>query len=354
MKSAVIAQDLIAANEAAATYYRQMLLGPGGEGPRAYLSSRGFPTLLQDTPWSVGYAPTGWTRALDHLRAQGFDDPTLLEAGIASVTKHGCLIDRFRDRITFGIRDPRGRLVAFLGRAAPNSRQGTPKYLGSPVTSIHSKGEVLLGLYEHTQRLATGRPIVIVEGPFDAIAVSEATDYPSVALCGTAMTRTQTSLLANKREGVILCLDSDPVGQAATVRSSLLLWQQKLSTSVARLPQAGDPASLPRNPLVQALRSAVPAEREIVKVILVGRPGLTDNVEAQLAALRYAARVLAEAPPPNEAMAALRLVRETHLGHDVVTAHLAAAITSRCEAVAVPSRFASRLTRTAGRRNSDS
>ena len=328
--------DLIAANEAAASYYRHMLLGPEGDGPRTYLTSRGFSALLQETPWTVGYAPGGWTRTLDHLRAQGFDNHTLVQAGIASLTKRETLIDRFRDRLTFGIRDASGSLVAFLGRAAPNARQGSPKYLGTPTTSIHRKGQVLLGLFEHSQRLGAGRPIVIVEGPFDAIAVSEATDSLSVALCGTAMTRTQTSQLATNGDGVILCLDSDPAGQAATVRSALMLWDQKLSTSVARLPQAGDPASLPHNQLVQALRNAVPAEREIVKVILDGRPGLTDNVEAQLAALRYAARVLAAAPPPNEAMAAYKLVRETHLAHDVVTAHLAAAVTDRCE----PSQYA--------------
>jgi len=328
MTHAIAPAELIAANEAAATYYRQMLLGPDGEGPRTYLSSRGFPTLFQDTPWTVGYAPAEWTKGLDHLRDQGFDDSTLTQAGIASVTRCGSLIDRFRDRLVFGIRDPAGRLVAFLGRAAPSAQTGSPKYLGTPSSRIYRKGDLLFGFHEQHDPLHAHGTTVIVEGPFDAIAVSQSTDSVGLALCGTAMTLAHATLLAKAAESVVLCLDRDPAGQAATVRSSLLMWERKLSVTVAQLPEASDPASITQTKLVHALRSAIPAEKAVVKAVLDGRPGLADNVEAQLAALRHAARVLATAPPPNKALAATELVHGTHLGHDVVTAHLAAAISS--------------------------
>ena len=52
---------LLAANEAAATYFRACLLSDAGAGPRGYLTDRGFAALLHDTPWTVGYAPAGWT-----------------------------------------------------------------------------------------------------------------------------------------------------------------------------------------------------------------------------------------------------------------------------------------------------
>ena len=329
MTSAIAPGELIAANEAAATYYRQMLLGPEGDGPRTYLSSRGFSTLLQETPWTVGYAPPGWTKALDHLRAQGFDNNTLVEAGIASMTRRGSLIDRFRDRLLFGIRDPAGRLVAFLGRAAPNARQDSPKYLGCPGTSIYRKGEVIFGLREQQDRVEARRPLVIAEGPFDAIAVSEATDSVGLALCGTAMTPTQAGLVANSASDVVLCLDSDPAGRTATVRSSALLWERRLIVEVAQPPAHDDPASLTRDALAGIVHAAGPAERTVVKVLLEDRPELKDNVEAQLAGLRYVARALAAAPPPREAIAADELSRQTRLGYEVVTTHLAEAISHR-------------------------
>jgi DNA primase len=335
MSSAIPAEQLVAANEAAAAFYRQMLLGPGGEGPRSYLTSRGFSSLLRDTPWTVGYAPAGWTTTVDHLRAQGFDDHALLEAGVASLTSRGTLMDRFRDRITFGIRDPSGRLVAFVGRAAPNSGSRSPKYLGTPTTMIYRKGDVLLGYSEQRQRVTAHRSFAIVEGPLDAVAIWEATDSIGLALCGTALTRGHARLLALTAPAVVLCLDGDSAGRAATGRSLPMLWEQQLDTKVAELPRGDDPASTSRTGLSGAIEHATPGEKAIVKIMLEGRHGLEDNVEAQLGALKHAARVLAAAPPPNEALAAHELARRTHLGYDAVTAHLAAALSSGLEKAGV-------------------
>jgi len=336
MRGAVTAEELVAANEAAAAFYRQRLLGPHADGPRSYLTSRGFSTLLHDTPWTVGYAPAGWTNALDHLRGQGFDDQTVLEAGIASRTRRGTLIDRFRDRITFGIRDPDGHLVAFIGRGAPTAQQTSPKYLGSPTTRIYRKGEVLYGLHEHSERIRDHAAAVIVEGPLDAVAVSESADAAGMALCGTALTRQQAGLISSSVSDVVLCLDSDPAGRAAMVRTSTQLWANRTNVSAVVLPEGKDPASLSGNQLRRALRGAAPAERMVVDVLLEGRRGLEDNVEAQLLALKYVARVLAEAPPPHEAIAATELCRRTRLGHEVTAAQLTQAISQQYESRPVP------------------
>jgi len=329
MKATITADELVAANEAAATFYRQRLLGPHADGPRNYLTSRGFSTLLHDTPWTVGYAPAGWTNALEHLRGQGFDDQTVLEAGIASRTRRGTLIDRFRDRITFGIRDPNGRLVAFIGRGAPTAKQASPKYLGSPVTRIYRKGEVLFGLHEHSERIRANATAVIVEGPLDAVAISESADAAGLALCGTALTRQQAGIISSSVSDVVLCLDNDPAGRAAIVRSSTQFWRNGTNVSAVVLPEGKDPASLSGIQLRRALRGAAPAERMVVDVLLDGRRGLDDNVEAQLSALRYVARVLAESPPPHEAIAATELGRRTRLGYEVTTAQLTQAISQQ-------------------------
>jgi len=323
------AKDLIAAHHAAATFYRQMLLAPSGEGPRSYLTARGFSCLLHDTAWTVGYAPAGWTTTLDHLRAQGFQDHTLVESGLVSVTKRGTLIDRLRDRVTFGMHDPDGGLVAFIGRAAPGARPGSPKYLGSPSTAIYRKGDMVFGLHEQTDRLRAGSDVVIVEGPLDAVAISQSTGAAGLALCGTAMTPSHANLIANSSSDAVLCLDSDRAGRTAIVRSSTLLWARQVNVKVAMLPNGDDPASLKPSELGLALREAGPAEKAVAHALLDGRPGLEDNVEAQLAAVRHAARVFAEAPPPNEAIAAKELCARTKLGYQLATAELAEAITER-------------------------
>ena len=53
--------------------------------------------------------------------------------------------DRFRDRIMFPIRNPRGQVIGFGGRVLD---RGEPKYLNSPETPVFSKGRELYGLYE--------------------------------------------------------------------------------------------------------------------------------------------------------------------------------------------------------------
>src|SRR5512144_567032 len=101
---------LLAANEDAARFYRDQLLASSSSGPRGYLTARGFGTLLEETPWTIGYAPAGWTSLVEHLRQQGYTGDTLLEAGLACRTRRNTLVDRFRDRITFGLRNSEGEL----------------------------------------------------------------------------------------------------------------------------------------------------------------------------------------------------------------------------------------------------
>ena len=119
-------------------------------------------------------------------------------AGLARRSRRGTLIDTFRDRAMLPIRSTDGTIIAFIGRAADHAAPGTPKYLNSPATSVYHKGEILFGLWEARDALASGVRPVIVEGPLDAIAVTTAGHgkYVGVAPCGTALTAHHTAALA--------------------------------------------------------------------------------------------------------------------------------------------------------------
>ena len=94
------------------------------------------------------------------------------------------------------IRRPDGTIAGFIGRARPGTGPGAPKYLNSPETAAYKKGDVLFGPHEARERLARGALPVIVEGPFDAIAVTVAdTRYAGIALCGTALSFWLPSLM---------------------------------------------------------------------------------------------------------------------------------------------------------------
>ena len=109
---------LMDAQVAAARFFRERLLESHSGWPATHLTQRGLGHLLRSSsPWKVGYAPDGWAHLVDHLRGQGIDDETLLGAGLASATRNGYLVDRFRDRIIFPAWDSDQHLVGFVGRA---------------------------------------------------------------------------------------------------------------------------------------------------------------------------------------------------------------------------------------------
>ena len=163
----------------------------------AYLQKRGI-TAAAMGQWHIGYAPGGWTALTSYLRGRGHHDDTIQAAGLARISSRGTLIDHFRDRVMLPVHDEHGNLAGFIGRARPGARPAIPKYLNGPATSTYQKGDLLFGLHHAQAHLARGATPVIVEGPFDAIAVTLADPdhYAGLAPCGTALTSRQAAALS--------------------------------------------------------------------------------------------------------------------------------------------------------------
>lgn len=318
--------QLIAANEDAAAFYRRHLVGPDGDGPRRYLSGRGFAALLEDTPWTVGHAPVAWTALHDHLSELGYSDETQLAAGLTLISRRGHVIDRFRDRLTFGIRDHQGHLVGFTARTGPEGRD--PKYLNTPKTELFDKSQLLFGLGEATTSPATS--CVVVEGPLDAIAVTLAdpATYVALALCGTALTASHAQAIrSTAHTELILALDADPAGTRALENAAAALSDQR--TAAVRWPQH-DPAGLLADAgpqaVSEALSTARPATDVLIELHLASWPDRLDNAEAAIACLREAAAVIARVRPSDVAGLATQLSRETKLPLLTVTTELTEAL----------------------------
>lgn len=229
-----------------------------------HLAGRGLGAALdQGAPWGIGYAPTGPTTLIDHLRAAGHSDERIAASGLAQRAKDGGLIDRFRDRLMIPIRDPAGTTIAFIGRASPEVialRRQTPKYLNSPQTALYRKSDVLYGLDTARAALADGKRPVIVEGPLDAIACQLA-GVPAVAPCGTALTRPQVALLDHAcplaRVGVVAAFDGDDAGRRAASAAHPLLAEFTAVPVAAVFPDGADPATLLRDRGAAGLRTLV-------------------------------------------------------------------------------------------------
>jgi len=218
---------LVAANIAAAKFYQEQL---GAAGPaqigREFLTGRGFDKDAAIS-FGIGYAPDEWDALYKHLSPLGYTDAELNLAGLTKEGSRGGLIDRYRNRLVWPIKDISGDIVGFGARklASDDVDQG-PKYLNTAETPIYKKSQILYGLDMAKKEIAKKRQVVIVEGYTDVMACHLAGITTAVATCGTAFgddhIRIIRRLLMDDdafRGEVIFTFDGDAAGQKAALRA---------------------------------------------------------------------------------------------------------------------------------------
>lgn len=256
-------ERLLELTAAASGYFVASMEGSGAE---TYLRSRTGDADL--SPYVIGYAPTGWSNLVEHLRADhAASDQELVDAGLAKWSRRGSLYDVFRDRLVFGLHDGHGDLVGFVGRRAPGNEDG-PKYLNTPETDIFHKRAVLFGLHEGRDALAVGAVPVRVEGTMDAIAITAAARGRAVGVAplGTALSGAQADMLtaaSGNARTVVVAADSDRAGADSAERDYWALVQRGVTPLALPVPGSdpaevweSDPGSLAA---VAALADASPA-----------------------------------------------------------------------------------------------
>ena len=327
-------QALIQVNMAAAAFYRARLKGSWAEG---YLQGRGFgPEICRR--WQLGYAPRGWTTLLDHLRACKFTDQVIEQAGLATQSSRGSLIDRFRDRVIIPVRGPHGQVAGFAGRAHDGAPDGTPKYINTRTTPVYHKDELLYGLPEAAAALGVGARPVLVEGYLDVIAVTVAgaDRLAGVGTGGTALSVAQVQLLAAScdlvRTPPLDARDPDGPGRRAAAHDFTILTPFSPAAGAAALPEGRDPAKIfelgGREALAAALAAGEhPLADVAVDVALDPWQEHLDNEWAvgQLNAVRAAAGLLAATPPADLARQVLRVAERTKMPHWEVAGEFAIA-----------------------------
>jgi DNA primase catalytic core len=278
----------------------------------AYLAERGIGNATM-RHWRIGYAPGGWTALTGHLRALSHSDDAIQAAGLARLSSRGTLIDHFRDRVMLPVHDERGNIAGFLGRARPGAGPQVPKYLNSPETSSYHKGSLLFGLHQARDLLARGATPVIVEGPFDAIAVTVADPghHAGLAPCGTALTSKQAAILAQAADlgstGVLVAFDDDPAGRKAAVRAHGIL--RTVSSRLQSAVLSGkDPAEILQTEGPAALRAVLrdqvqPLSAVVIDAHLALWERRLHDPEGPLLAMRSTATVIAGLLPAGRAEA---------------------------------------------------
>ncbi|MBR3974122.1 MAG: DNA primase [Oscillospiraceae bacterium] len=229
-------ERLWALSKEAARFFVAQLYAPSGAEGLAYAQKRGMPKSVL-TRFGIGFAPNTWTALTDAMRAKGYTDEELKDAGLVSVSqKNGRIYDRFRNRLMFPIIDVRGNVIGFGGRVMDNS---TPKYLNSPETIIFNKRKNLFGL-NMAKKSKLGY-LILVEGYMDAIALHQYGFDCAVASLGTSLTEEHAVLLSRYTENLVLIYDGDDAGQRAAQRAIPMLEKAGLHIKVLQLKDAKDP-----------------------------------------------------------------------------------------------------------------
>jgi DNA primase len=236
------ATSLYDATQAAQAFFEEQLGGLEGGEARAYLQKRGISDETRRR-FGFGFAPDSRGKLRAALKQFGNDK--LIEAGLLVPTEDGREpYDRFRGRLTFPIRDRRGRVIAFSARILG---QGEPKYLNSPETPIFDKGRTLFNIDRAAAAARAAGRVIVVEGQMDVIALDQAGISEAVAPLGTALTDMQLALLWQMAPSPILCFDGDAAGQKAArraVQRALPSLTPERSLRLAPLPDGKDPDDL--------------------------------------------------------------------------------------------------------------
>ncbi len=234
--------------EAAKSFYRAQLSDPSAI---AYMASRGLSEGVV-AKYELGYASSAWSGLKQGISASR--EAELLSIGLLARSNKpgGKVYDRFRERLMFPIRDERGRITGFGGRAVA---AGTPKYLNSPESEIFKKSHVLYGLWQAIQGQRRLPRLLVVEGFLDVVAMAQFEAGPAVATMGTSLSETHSSLLFRFTDQVYFCFDGDRAGMAAAFNAARTVLPHlggERQVGFVFLPPGEDPDSVLRRDGVEA------------------------------------------------------------------------------------------------------
>jgi DNA primase len=280
----------------AATWYRAHYAGVGGATARKYVEGRGLAAATVER-FGIGFAPDG-NKLRTALKTHG--DDKLLECGLTGRAEdRDEVYDRFRNRLMFPIRDPRGRVVGFGGRVLGD---GQPKYLNSPDTPLFDKGRLLYNLDRAGPLARKSGRLIVVEGYMDVIGLAQAGIEEAVAPLGTALTEQQLQLLWRVVPEPVLCFDGDAAGQRAALRAAaraLPLLAPGRSLRFATLPPGQDPDDVARQGGAAAFEALLAAAEPLIERLWRSETDGIENATPERralarSALREHARAIAD------------------------------------------------------------
>jgi DNA primase len=203
-------ERLYALMEAATEIYQGILFGITGKPYLKYLQEDRGLSIETIKAARIGYAPPG---GIDVIK--GFTHQDMVDVGMIVVPDEGAPYQRFWSRIMIPIRDHKGRVVAFTGRATTANKT---KYMHNATTDIFEKSKIIhrMPLNQSTIGFKAIDTIVMVEGSIDPVSALNRGFFNIVSLMGKSLSDEQTEMLIKTgAKRLVFCLDRDESGRTA-------------------------------------------------------------------------------------------------------------------------------------------
>jgi DNA primase len=241
-----------------AGYYHQAL--KRSSTGQEYLAQRGIDTHLIKE-FMIGFSDRTRYDMKGFLKDSGVPQDILLSTGVIRV-KDGGVYDIFRGRIVIPIFDVNGRVIGFGGRTM--DKDGLPKYINSPESSVFSKRSTLFGIDKTRKYIAEKNQVFIVEGYFDFISLYQHGLRNIAATLGTAVTEGQLARLRNYTDNITLMLDGDEAGIKSALRLVSLFSDMDINGSMVALPSGHDPDSFVREEGIEGVMRVIGEKKAIL------------------------------------------------------------------------------------------
>ena len=311
---------LLALNKDAARFFYEQLSTPAGEAARAYMQRRRIgPATAKN--FGVGFAPDTWDSLERAMRAKGYSDFEMFDAGLVRRGKNGSsFYDTFRNRLMFPVIDVRGNVIGFSGRILGD---GEPKYMNSPETLVFNKSRNLFAL--NLAKKSKSGYIILAEGNIDVVSMHQAGFDSAVASLGTSLTPEQARLISRYANEVIIAYDNDGAGKKAAQRAIGILEKLDLKVRVLAMTGAKDPDEYIQTKGAAAFRNLLEGSEDQVDYRLravVDKYDLSQDAQ-KVEFLREATELVARLPGSAEReVYAMRVANLAGIAADAVTAEV--------------------------------
>lgn len=187
-------------------------IGVSPDGAKAPAVSKSQPSvpstesMLKPLPWPIRHLDPN----VPYLAQRGVKPETIQRYGLGLASSKSRLFSGYIVMPLFHPRQP-DQLLGYLGRWPGEDweAKGQSRYKLPP---NFPKSEVLFGLREAPDG-TDGKPLIVVEGPFDCFSLCQAGYPATVALLGSSLSDAQAEILSELGRPICLMFDGDEAGQ---------------------------------------------------------------------------------------------------------------------------------------------